>query len=150
MLAVDVVPRRFLQPLVDVRVARDAIDVDRLHGAATDQAERRVAGGGDEVVSALGHQRDHLVGGAGGLDVDLAGRVLLERRHPIVILVGLAALDVSGPGDDVDLALERLGGWSGRCGGRFLRGFGLLLAGGDRECDDDRQQQALIRRREPG
>ena len=48
---------------------------------------------------------DHLVGRAGVLTVDLAAGLLLELGHPVVGRVGLAALDVAGPGDDVDRAL---------------------------------------------
>ena len=138
MLAVDEVPRGFLEALVDVRVARYASDVDWLHRAAADQAQRRVAGGRDEVVTALRHQRDHLVGRAGRLDVDLAARVFLEWRYPVVTLVGFAALDVARPGDDIDLAFERF--CSGRrCGvGRGGRSrLFFLRASGD--CTRDGQ-----------
>ena len=100
-----VVPRRLLQPGIDVLVARDQVDVDRLHLLAADQPRRGVARGGDQVEAALVHQRHHLVAGAGGLDVDLAAGLLLEVGDPVEGLVGGAAFDVAGPGHDVDLAL---------------------------------------------
>ena len=66
--------------------------------------KRGVARGGDEIEAALVHQRHHLVGGGGRLDVDLAARLLLEGGDPVIVLVGLAALDVAGPGNDIDFA----------------------------------------------
>ena len=98
--AVDRVPRRVLQPLVDGRPARDQVGVDRLDALAGDEAQRCVARGGDEVEAAFVHQRDHFVGGGGRLDADLAAGLLLEAGDPVVGLVGLAALDIAGPGDD--------------------------------------------------
>ena len=103
--AVDGEPGRVLQPVVDLRPGRDEVGVDRLHPLAGHEPERGVAGGGDEVEAALVHQRHHLVGGVGGLDVDLAAGRLLELGHPVEGRVGLAALDVARPGDDVELAL---------------------------------------------
>ena len=87
--------------------------VDLLHALAGDEAQARVAGGRDEIEAALVHQGDHLVGGAGGLDVDLAAGLLLEVGDPVVGLVGFAALDVARPGDDIDLPLA----FSDRCHG---------------------------------
>ena len=66
-----------------------------------------------------------------------AARVGFELRHPVVALVGLAALDVAGPGDNVDFLLE--GGTRGRRGDRS---FGLLRAGGQSQ-DTRRQQREL-------
>ena len=40
------------------------------------------------------------------LTLTLQPRLLLEVGHPVEVLVGGAALDVAGPGDDVDLALR--------------------------------------------
>src|SRR6478752_3204463 len=60
--------------------------------------------GGDEIEAALVHQRHHLVGGGGRLDVDLAARLLLEGGDPVIVLVGLASLDVARPGNDIDFA----------------------------------------------
>ena len=58
----------------------------------------------DHVKAALVHQRDHRVGGAGDLHGDLADGLVLELGHPVALLVGGAALDVAGPGHDIDLA----------------------------------------------
>ena len=112
MDAVDGVPRCVLQSLVDGLPAGNEVDVDRLNLLAGDQAERRIAGGGDEIEAALVHERDHLVGGSGRLDVDLAARLLLEGGDPVIILIGLAALDVAGPGNDIDLAFTLADGLS--------------------------------------
>jgi len=71
MLAVDGVPRRVLEPRVDILPVRNEIGVDLLDGLAGDQAEARVARGGDQIEAAAVHQCHHLVGGAGNLDVDL-------------------------------------------------------------------------------
>ena len=87
------------------------VEIDLLHPLAGDEAQRGVARGGDEVEAALVHQGDHLVGGAGGLDVDLAAGLLLEIGDPVVALVALAALDVSRPGDDIDLAFALADGF---------------------------------------
>jgi hypothetical protein len=114
VLAPDGVPGRILEPLVDRRPARDLGGVDLLDALAGHEAEAGVARGGDEVETALVHQRDHLVRCAGSLDVDLAARLLLEVRHPVVFLVRLAALDVAGPGDDIDLAFAGAD-LSGKC-----------------------------------
>ena len=104
MHAIDRMPGGILEPIVDRLPARDQVDIDRLDLLAGDQAERRIARGGDQIEPALVHQRHHLVGGCRRLDVDLAARLLLEVGHPIVVLIGLAALDVTGPGDDTDFA----------------------------------------------
>ena len=101
--AVDRVVRLVLEALEDVLVVRDQVEVDRCDGLRRDQPQRRVAGGGDAVVVARLHQRHHLVGAGADLRVDLATRLLLERRHPVL-------LDVARPVDEIDLALVlRLG-----------------------------------------
>ncbi len=111
MHAIDGVPGRILEPIVDRLPARDQVDIDGLDLLAGDQAERRIARGGDQIEPALVHQRHHLVGGCRRLDVDLAARLLLEGGHPIVVLVGLAALDVTGPGNDIDFAFALADGF---------------------------------------
>ena len=88
-----------------VGVVGHQVGVDRRDVAGVDQPQRRVTGGGHHVVLAGVHQADHLVGGVGDLDVDLAAGRLLERVHPVDRRVGGAVLGVAGPGDDVDLAL---------------------------------------------
>jgi hypothetical protein len=98
------VPGRVLQALVDGLPGRDEVGVDRLDALAGDEAERRVARGGDEVEAAFVHQGDHFVRGRGGLDGDLAAGIGLELGNPVVILVGFAALDITGPGDDGERA----------------------------------------------
>jgi hypothetical protein len=105
MHAIDRVPGRILEPIVNGLPTGDQVDIDRLNLLAGDQTERRIARGGDEIEAALVHERDHLVGGGGRLDVNLAARLLLEGGDPVIVLVGLTALDVAGPGDDIDLAL---------------------------------------------
>ena len=104
MDAVDGVPGRVLEPIVDGLPTRNQVDIDRLHLLAGDQSQRRIARGGDEIEPALVHQRHHLVGGRRRLDVDLAARLLLEVGDPVVVLIGLTALDVTGPGNDIDFA----------------------------------------------
>ena len=131
MHAIDSVPGRVLQAIVDGLPAWDQVDIDRLNLLAGDQAERRVARGGDEIEAALIHERDHLVGCGGRLDVDLAARLLLEVGDPVVILVGLAALDVARPGDDIDLAFA-LADTRGHLG---KRGAAESKQGDDRCCD---------------
>ena len=59
---------------------------------------------GDQVVTTLGHQTDHLVGGGGSFNIDLAARVLLETGDPVKGFIRLAALDITGPSDDIELA----------------------------------------------
>src|SRR5712675_2460796 len=109
MFAVDNVPRRLLQALIESEIAGNTRNVQGLHRASTHQPERGVAGGGDQVVPSLSHQRYHFIRGSRRPDVDLATRVLLERGHPVVTAVTGAALDISGPGDDVEGALEQIG-----------------------------------------
>jgi hypothetical protein len=96
--------RGIFEAIVDRIPAGDQIQVDLLHPPAGDQPVAGVPRGGDQVEAALIHQGDHLVGGGSHLDVDLATGFLLESSDPIVIRVGLAAFDVAGPGDDIDLA----------------------------------------------
>ena len=147
-----------LQPVVDGLPARDQVDVDRLHLLAGDQAQRRVARGGDEVEAALVHQRDHLVGGGGRLDVDLAAGLLLEVGDPVIGLVGLAALDVAGPGDDIDLAFALADGFGhlgkrgaakgkqsdGRCCRTFIVGFILFVSSNEIRLPQTRRERPQI------
>ncbi|MNP17768.1 hypothetical protein D3C76_1102110 [compost metagenome] len=115
-LIVHHIPGAILQTRVKVLPVRDQRGVDRLNALAGNQAQRGVARGSDQVVTALGHQADHFIGGGGGLDADLATGFLLETADPVVGLVTFTALDVAGPGNDIQLAfavthrLERLGG----------------------------------------
>ncbi|MCY1296614.1 hypothetical protein D9M70_460120 [compost metagenome] len=104
MNAVDREPRRVLHTLVDRLPARDQVGVNRLDALAGNEAQRRVARGGDEVEAAFVHQCHHFVRGGGRLDRDLASGLLFEIRDPVVVLVGVAALDVAGPGDDGEFA----------------------------------------------
>ena len=104
MHAVDGVPGRILEAVIDRRPGRNEINVDRLHPLAGDQTQRGVARRGDQIEAAFIHQRHHLVGCVGGLDVDLAARGFLEFGDPVKSLVGFAAFKVAGPGDNVDLA----------------------------------------------
>ena len=115
-LLVDHVPRRIFQARVDVLPVRDQRGVDRLNTLADDQAQRGVAGRGDQVVTALGHQADHLVGRRGGLHVDLAAGFLLETRHPVVGLVTFATFDVARPGHDIQLAFAGPDSFQRLCG----------------------------------
>ncbi|MPL93019.1 hypothetical protein SDC9_39143 [bioreactor metagenome] len=100
MGAVDGVPGRILQPVVDALPVGDQIDVDRLHLAARDQPQRGIARGGDQIEAPLVHQRHHFIGGARGLHLDLAAGGLLELGDPVIGRIGLAALDIARPGDD--------------------------------------------------
>ncbi|MNT31949.1 hypothetical protein D3C72_1678090 [compost metagenome] len=102
--AVDRVPGRVLHALVDRLPAGDEIGIDGLDALAGDEPHRGVARGGDEVEAAFVHQGDHFVRGRGGLDGDLAAGVGFELGDPVVILVGLAALDIASPGDDGERA----------------------------------------------
>ncbi len=133
MNAVLGVPGRVLQALVDGLPRGDEVGVDRLNALAGHQAERGIARGGDQVEAAFVHQRDHFVGGGGGLDGDLAAGLGFELGDPVIVLVGFAALDIAGPGDDGERAftlaefLQRLlgdgvGGKAGNgddCGARL-------------------------------
>ena len=88
-----------------------------------------VAGGRDEVPlvpAAVGHQRDHLAGGAGVLDVDDAARGLLEGLDPL-------GLGVALPGDDIErpLALADRGGRLDALGRRVAQGGAGRSAEGD-------------------
>ena len=99
--AVDRVVRRRLQLGDEVGEVRNQLHVDRLHVAAVDEAQARVAGGRHEVVlraAALAHQRHHLVRRAGVLAVHLAAGLGFERLDPGVFRVAL-------PGHDVERAL---------------------------------------------
>ena len=104
MHAVHGMPARLLQTRIDGGPRGDQRGIDRLHAAAGDQAQRGVARSGDKVKPALVHQRNHLVRGIGGLDLDHAAGVGLEFGYPVKGLVGLAAFDVAGPGDDGNFA----------------------------------------------
>ena len=110
-LAVDGVVRLQLEVLEHVGVVRDQVDVDRCDLAAGDEAERRVAGRRHAVVLAGLHELHHLVGRVAELDVDRATGGLLELGHPVDGGIGRPVLDVTGPGDQVDLtfALTELG-----------------------------------------
>jgi len=118
-LVIHHVPGRVLETWVEALPVGDQRGVDGLHALAIDQPQRGVARGGHQVVAALGHEADHFVRGGGGLDVDLAAAVLLELADPVVALVAFAAFDVTGPGDDVELAFAGADG---------LQGFGGLQA----------------------
>ena len=107
MSPVDGVPGRILQAVIDGRPVLDEFNVDRLDLLASHETQRGIAGCSDEVEPALVHQGYHLVRRGGGLDVDLAACFLFEAGHPVIVLVRLAALDVAGPCDDIDLTLSR-------------------------------------------
>jgi hypothetical protein len=112
VLAVDRVPRRLLESRVDRVPAGDEIGIDLLHRSTRDEPVARVTRCRYEVeLRPLLHQSDHLVGRAGGLHVHFAVGVGFELGNPVVVLVGLTAFDVTGPGDDVHLpfALADLG-----------------------------------------
>ena len=102
--AVHGVPGAVQQARIDVLPVRDQRGVDRLHPLAEDQAQRGVAGGGHQIVAALGHQADHFIRGGGGLHVHRTAGLLLKLGDPVVVFVGLAAFDVAGPGDDIQPA----------------------------------------------
>ena len=148
-LAVDLdgVPVPVLQVGEDARVVRHQCGVHRRHVAGVDQPEGRVTRGGHHVVLPGVHQRDHLVGGVGDLDVDLAAGGLLERVHPVHRGVVGAVLGVARPGDDVDQPLgrpERAGHGDARRGltGRALPGArrrGGRAAGGEDQGADARR-----------
>jgi hypothetical protein len=105
-MAVDRVPGAVLQTRVDGLPARDQVGIDLLHRLAGDETQGGIARSGHQVEAAAVHEGDHLVRGAGHLGVDLAAGLLLEIGHPVVVLVIGAALDVAGPGDDIDLAFS--------------------------------------------
>jgi hypothetical protein len=109
VLAPDRVPRRVVQPGVDLAPARHQVDVHLLHPAAGDQPQAGVARGSHEIESTLIHQRDHLVRGVGRLDTHLASGFRLVVSHPIEGGIGIAALYIAGPGDDIDDALKSRG-----------------------------------------
>ena len=135
-LLVDHVPRRVFQARVEAFPVRDQISVDRLHALADDQAQRRIARRGHQVVSALGHQADHLIGGSGGFHIDLAAGFLLETGDPVVSLVAFAPFDVAGPGHDIQLAFA---------GAKGFQRFGGLDAGtGQQRCGDCTEQCGLV------
>ena len=101
MLPVHRVPGRVLQPRINGFPAGDQLGVDLLNAFAGDQPQARVAGCGHQIEAAFVHERNHLVGGAGGIDANFAPGSGLEGGHPVVGLVGVAALDISGPGDNI-------------------------------------------------
>ncbi|MNG92144.1 hypothetical protein D3C79_510650 [compost metagenome] len=104
VLAIYRVPGSILQAGVYLAVARDERQVECLHLAPRDEAQAGVAGGSHQIEAPLVHQGHHLVRGGGRLDADLAAGLLLEAGYPVVVLVGLAALHVAGPGHDIELA----------------------------------------------
>ena len=101
-------PRRRLEARVDVRVARQLREIDRLYAAVRDQRGRDVARGDDEVEIAAVDEREHLDRGLCGRDVHAAARALLERRHPVDRRVRAATLDCTGRSENVQFVLERL------------------------------------------
>ncbi len=103
-MAAHRVPGPTLQARIHQLPVRHQVGIDLLHRLAGDQAQGGIARGGHQVEAAAVHQRDHFVGGTGDLDVDLAAGFLLEAGDPVVILVVGAALDVAGPGNDIDFA----------------------------------------------
>ena len=101
MFVVLKVPRRLLKARIDILVARDQANIDRLHLLAAYQAGRGVAGGGHQVEAAFIHQRDHFIRGAGRLYADFAAAGLLEIADPVEVLVRGTALDIASPSHDV-------------------------------------------------
>jgi hypothetical protein len=75
---------------------------------AADQPQRGVARSSDEVIAALVHQRQHLVRVPAVLTLTLQP-VSVSNFVTQSYLVALAALDVAGPRNDVDLTFERRG-----------------------------------------
>ena len=122
-------PGRVLQALVDCLPAGHQIDIDRLHALARNQAQRGVTRSRHQVEAALVHQRDHLVGGVGSLDIDLATGFLLEAGDPVVSRVSLAAFYVTRPGHDIDLSLALADLL------QHFRGLPLACAEGERRRD---------------
>jgi hypothetical protein len=137
VLAVERVVGLVLERVEHVLVVRDQVGVHRHHIAALEQPSARVARCRDRVVLSGPHQLDHLVRGVSDLDVDLTAGLLLERRHPVDLRVGGAVLDVSGPGDEVDLALTLA-----ELAQRLTAAVAFVIvvvaaAGGEREHEDD-------------
>ena len=104
MLAIHSVPGGILQPGINLAVARDERQIERLHLATGNQTQTGIAGGGHQIEAPLVHQRHHLVRGGRRLDAHLAAGLFLESGHPVVVLVGLATLNVASPGHDIELA----------------------------------------------
>ena len=95
---VERVVRLVLEVVENRLVVRHQVGVDRGDVTTVDELRCRVARRRDAVPLAGAHQVDHLVRGAGLLQLDLAARLLLE--------VGLPRVgDVSRPGDEVQLPL---------------------------------------------
>ena len=132
--AVDCVPRCILEPLVDAAPAWDQVGIDGLNLPARNQAQRRIARGRDKVESALSHQRDHRVRRRRGLNIDLAARFLLESGDPVIIFVGLAALDIAGPGNDIELALALADSGRHLCKPGAAKSKHEKRGGGDTQC----------------
>src|SRR5439155_25259837 len=120
----------------DLAVVGDQlVHVDGRHVSMGDQHVGGVPGGRNTVVHlspSLPHQGDHLGGGVGVLGVDLAACLLLERSDPVELGVVLAALRISGPRDEVELAL----GLADRA--VHLHGSGAFPTGAPRRDQDER------------
>lgn len=108
---VDDVPRAILETRVKVLPVRNQRRVDRLYTLADDQPQRRIARRGHQVVTALGHQADHLIGSGRCFHVHLAAGFLLEIGHPVVGLVAFTTFDVTGPGDNIQLTFAGTDGF---------------------------------------
>ena len=77
-------------------VTGDQIKIDFLNAPTRDQTIGSIPRGRHEIKAALIHQRHHFIGGRRGFVRDLALGFLFELCYPIVVGVGLTALDISG------------------------------------------------------
>ncbi|CCJ98074.1 hypothetical protein BN130_608 [Cronobacter malonaticus 507] len=113
---VEIKPFAFNEARVDIFPVRDERGVNRLHAFAHNKAQRGVAGGRDQIVTALRHQADHFIRRGGGFHIHGAAGRFFKFGHPVIGFVGLAAFDITRPRDDIEAAFtlaelgRRLGG----------------------------------------
>ncbi len=128
--AVDRVVRQVLEVVEDRVVVLEDVGIDGRRQAAGDEPRRRVARRADPVVLARLHERDAVVRVGHVRGVDLAAGLILERSDPVIGGVGLAALGVAGPDDQVQLALA-IPDLGDR--GRARRATALATTGGEQQ-----------------
>ena len=101
MHAVNRVPWRAFQAVIDGVPAWDQVGIDRLNAFAGNHAQRRIARCGDKIKAAFVHQRDHFIGCVGGFDIHRASGFLFKGGYPVKIGIRFAALDIARPGNDI-------------------------------------------------
>ena len=99
-------PVAFDHPGIDGFPVRDERRVDWLHAFTHDQAQRGIARGRHQIVTAFRHQADHLIRRRRRFDVYRTAGLFFELCHPVVLFIGLTTFDIARPGDNIQAAFS--------------------------------------------